>query len=67
MLLFLVRKNWKSTSNSDPLCLPLFSSTCPLQLMFLRNRGLVQLTVELLDSEDDNSDEPMDAGVRVPP
>ncbi|CAL8359071.1 unnamed protein product [Lota lota] len=32
------------------------------KLMFLRNRGPVQLTVELLDSEEDNSDEPMDAG-----
>uniref|UniRef100_A0A8C5AQQ8 SIN3 transcription regulator family member Aa n=1 Tax=Gadus morhua TaxID=8049 RepID=A0A8C5AQQ8_GADMO len=37
------------------------------KLTFLRNRGPVQLTVELLDSEEDNSDEPMDAGVRVPP
>ncbi|XP_059916267.1 SIN3 transcription regulator family member Aa isoform X1 [Gadus macrocephalus] len=32
------------------------------KLTFLRNRGPVQLTVELLDSEEDNSDEPMDAG-----
>lgn len=32
--------------------------------MFMRNRGQVQLTVELLDSEEENSDEPMEAEVR---
>ncbi|CAL8260762.1 unnamed protein product [Merluccius merluccius] len=31
------------------------------KLMFLRSHGPVQLTVELLDSEEDNSDEPMEA------
>lgn len=34
------------------------------QVMFLRNRGQVQLTVELLDTEEENSDEPMEAEVR---
>lgn len=32
--------------------------------MFLRNRGQVQLMVELLDTEEENSDEPMEAEVR---
>lgn len=32
--------------------------------MFLRNRAQVQLTVELLDTEEENSDEPMEAEVR---
>lgn len=36
----------------------------PPQVMFLRNRGHVQLTVELLDTEEENSDEPMEAEVR---
>uniref|UniRef100_A0A4W6CNM8 Paired amphipathic helix protein Sin3a n=1 Tax=Lates calcarifer TaxID=8187 RepID=A0A4W6CNM8_LATCA len=31
------------------------------KVMFLRNRGQVQLTVELLDTEEENSDEPMEA------
>ncbi|XP_034005170.1 SIN3 transcription regulator family member Aa isoform X1 [Trematomus bernacchii] len=31
------------------------------KVMFLRNRGQVQLLVELLDTEEDNSDEPMEA------
>ncbi|XP_045068919.1 SIN3 transcription regulator family member Aa isoform X3 [Coregonus clupeaformis] len=31
------------------------------KLMFLKNRGHVQLTVELLDTEEENSDEPMEA------
>ncbi|KAM4619084.1 SIN3 transcription regulator family member Aa isoform 3-T5 [Polymixia lowei] len=31
------------------------------KLMFLRNRGQVQFTVELLDTEEENSDEPMEA------
>ncbi|XP_077423344.1 SIN3 transcription regulator family member Aa [Vanacampus margaritifer] len=31
------------------------------KVMFIRNRGLVQLTLELLDTEDENSDEPMEA------
>lgn len=35
--------------------------------MFLRNRGQVQLTVELLDTEEENSDEPMEAEVRNTP
>uniref|UniRef100_A0A4W5Q4Q8 Paired amphipathic helix protein Sin3a n=2 Tax=Hucho hucho TaxID=62062 RepID=A0A4W5Q4Q8_9TELE len=30
------------------------------KLMFLKNRGRVQLTVELLDTEEENSDEPME-------
>uniref|UniRef100_A0AAQ5X4L2 SIN3 transcription regulator family member Aa n=1 Tax=Amphiprion ocellaris TaxID=80972 RepID=A0AAQ5X4L2_AMPOC len=34
------------------------------KVMFLRNRGQVQLTVELLDTEEENSDEPMEAEVR---
>lgn len=31
--------------------------------MFLKNKGHVQLTVDLLDTEEDNSDEPMEAEV----
>ncbi|XP_054633059.1 SIN3 transcription regulator family member Aa [Dunckerocampus dactyliophorus] len=31
------------------------------KVMFVRNRGLVQLTVELLDTEEENSDEPLEA------
>uniref|UniRef100_A0A8D3CQR4 SIN3 transcription regulator family member Aa n=1 Tax=Scophthalmus maximus TaxID=52904 RepID=A0A8D3CQR4_SCOMX len=31
------------------------------KVMFLRNKGPVQLTVELLDTEEENSDEPMEA------
>uniref|UniRef100_A0AAV2L2D7 Paired amphipathic helix protein Sin3a n=1 Tax=Knipowitschia caucasica TaxID=637954 RepID=A0AAV2L2D7_KNICA len=31
------------------------------KVMFLRNRGQVQLTVELLDTEEETSDEPMEA------
>lgn len=34
------------------------------QVTFLKNRGQVQLTVELLDTEEENSDEPMEAEVR---
>uniref|UniRef100_A0A672HPX2 Histone deacetylase interacting domain-containing protein n=1 Tax=Salarias fasciatus TaxID=181472 RepID=A0A672HPX2_SALFA len=34
------------------------------KVMFLRSRGPVQLTVELLDTEEENSDEPMEAEVR---
>uniref|UniRef100_A0A4W5PVP9 Paired amphipathic helix protein Sin3a n=1 Tax=Hucho hucho TaxID=62062 RepID=A0A4W5PVP9_9TELE len=33
------------------------------KLMFLKNRGRVQLTVELLDTEEENSDEPMEVEV----
>lgn len=33
------------------------------QVMFLRNRAQVQLTVELLDTEGENSDEPLEAEV----
>lgn len=32
--------------------------------MFVRSRGQVQLTVELLDTEEENSDEPMEVEVR---
>uniref|UniRef100_A0A671VCV6 Paired amphipathic helix protein Sin3a n=1 Tax=Sparus aurata TaxID=8175 RepID=A0A671VCV6_SPAAU len=35
------------------------------KVMFVRNRGQVQLTVELLDTEEENSDEPMEAEVRI--
>lgn len=35
-----------------------------VQAMFLKNRGHLQLTVELLDTEEENSDEPMEAEVR---
>ncbi|XP_023661955.1 paired amphipathic helix protein Sin3a-like isoform X1 [Paramormyrops kingsleyae] len=31
------------------------------KVMFLKNKGHVQLTVDLLDTEEDNSDEPMEA------
>ncbi|XP_037110600.1 SIN3 transcription regulator family member Aa [Syngnathus acus] len=31
------------------------------KVMFIRNRGLVQLTLELLDTEEENSDEPLEA------
>uniref|UniRef100_A0A8C9ZZ35 SIN3 transcription regulator family member Aa n=1 Tax=Sander lucioperca TaxID=283035 RepID=A0A8C9ZZ35_SANLU len=34
------------------------------KVMFSRHRGQVQLTVELLDTEEENSDEPMEAEVR---
>uniref|UniRef100_A0A8D3BYL7 Paired amphipathic helix protein Sin3a n=1 Tax=Scophthalmus maximus TaxID=52904 RepID=A0A8D3BYL7_SCOMX len=34
------------------------------KVMFLRNKGPVQLTVELLDTEEENSDEPMEAELR---
>uniref|UniRef100_A0A3Q2YQG0 Paired amphipathic helix protein Sin3a n=1 Tax=Hippocampus comes TaxID=109280 RepID=A0A3Q2YQG0_HIPCM len=34
------------------------------KVMFVRNRGLVQLTLELLDTEEENSDEPLEAEVR---
>uniref|UniRef100_A0A8C5GE67 Histone deacetylase interacting domain-containing protein n=1 Tax=Gouania willdenowi TaxID=441366 RepID=A0A8C5GE67_GOUWI len=34
------------------------------KVMFLKNRGQVQLSVELLDTEEENSDEPMEAEVR---
>lgn len=36
----------------------------PPQVMFVRSRGQVQLTVELLDTEEENSDEPMEVEVR---
>ncbi|XP_069551467.1 SIN3 transcription regulator family member Aa isoform X2 [Brachyistius frenatus] len=39
----------------------LMSDENSFKVMFLRNRGLVQLTVELLDTEEENSDEPMEA------
>uniref|UniRef100_A0A8C5GDX5 Paired amphipathic helix protein Sin3a n=1 Tax=Gouania willdenowi TaxID=441366 RepID=A0A8C5GDX5_GOUWI len=34
------------------------------KVMFLKNRGQVQLSVELLDTEEENSDEPMEAELR---
>uniref|UniRef100_A0A3B5N212 SIN3 transcription regulator family member A n=1 Tax=Xiphophorus couchianus TaxID=32473 RepID=A0A3B5N212_9TELE len=34
------------------------------KVMFLKSRGQVQLTVELLDTEEENSDEPMETEVR---
>uniref|UniRef100_A0A6Q2WW69 Paired amphipathic helix protein Sin3a n=1 Tax=Esox lucius TaxID=8010 RepID=A0A6Q2WW69_ESOLU len=34
------------------------------KVVFLKNRGHVQLTVELLDTEEENSDEPMEAEVK---
>ncbi len=45
-------------------CLTLAVCLSLSQVMFLRNRGQVQLTVELLDTEEENSDEPMEAEVR---
>lgn len=34
--------------------------------MFLKSKGQVQLSVELLDTDEENSDEPMEAEVRNP-
>lgn len=48
---------------ASSLCLSL---SCGLQLMFMKSRGQVQLTVELLDTEEENSDEPAEAEVRLP-
>lgn len=36
------------------------------QVMFLKSKGQVQLSVELLDTEEENSDEPMEAEVQKP-
>lgn len=33
--------------------------------MFIQSRGHVQLTIELLDTEEENSDDPVEAEVRV--
>lgn len=33
--------------------------------MFVKSRGNVQLTIELLDTEEENSDEPVDAEVNI--
>ena len=35
-----------------------------MQLMFVQSRGHVQLTIELLDTEEENSDDPVEAEVR---
>uniref|UniRef100_A0A8C6LU18 Paired amphipathic helix protein Sin3a n=1 Tax=Nothobranchius furzeri TaxID=105023 RepID=A0A8C6LU18_NOTFU len=37
------------------------------KLMFVKNRGSVSLALELLDTEEENSDEPADAEVRILP
>lgn len=34
--------------------------TCSPQLLFQKSKGSVQLAVELLDTEEENSDEPME-------
>lgn len=34
-------------------------------MMFIQSRGHVQLTIELLDTEEENSDDPVEAEVRV--
>ena len=34
--------------------------------MFMKNRGSVSLAMELLDTEEENSDEPAEAEVRLP-
>lgn len=34
-----------------------------LQLMFIQSQGQVQLTIELLDTEEENSDDPVEAEV----
>lgn len=36
---------------------------CLIQLMFVKSRGAVSLAMELLDTEEENSDEPADAEV----
>lgn len=33
--------------------------------MFIQSRGQVQLTIELLDTEEENSDDPVEAEVRA--
>ncbi|KAG7270358.1 hypothetical protein CRUP_034468, partial [Coryphaenoides rupestris] len=50
-----------STTTSTPVLLTQSSQAKMSKVMFLRSRRPVQLTVELLDSEEDNSDEPMEA------
>lgn len=39
--------------------------SCRAQLLFMKNRGSVSLALELLDTEEENSDEPADAEVRI--
>lgn len=34
-----------------------------MQLMFIQSQGQVQLTIELLDTEEENSDDPVEAEV----
>lgn len=34
-------------------------------MMFVQSRGHVQLTIELLDTEEENSDDPVEAEVKV--
>lgn len=36
-----------------------------IQLMFVKNQASVSLAVELLDTEEENSDEPAEAEVRL--
>lgn len=38
---------------------------CFVQLMFMKNRGSVSVAMELLDTEEENSDEPTDAEVGI--
>uniref|UniRef100_A0A2K6MG11 SIN3 transcription regulator family member A n=1 Tax=Rhinopithecus bieti TaxID=61621 RepID=A0A2K6MG11_RHIBE len=45
---------------SDSVCL-LTSGVSYLQLMFIQSQGQVQLTIELLDTEEENSDDPVEA------
>lgn len=44
----------------------MFADICRLcfQLMFSKSRAAVSLAIELLDTEEENSDEPADAEVR---
>lgn len=41
----------------------LFTLKFLLQLMFIQSQGQVQLTIELLDTEEENSDDPVEAEV----
>lgn len=53
---------WKETRVTClvPLTAPVFT-----QVMFVKKEGTVSLALELLDTEEENSDEPADAQVRV--
>lgn len=42
-----------------------FWSPVFVQLMFVKSRGSVSLAMELLDTEEENSDEPVEAEVRL--